>query len=66
MLGAVSAGAYGSIADAMASMSAIGRLSDSTASGVADFHRSKRGVHRLMRQFEREGRVAMRGDAIGR
>lgn len=61
MLGAVAGGAYRSIADAMARMSAIGRLSDPTAPGMADFHRSKRGVYRLMRQLEREGRVAMRG-----
>jgi D-ribulokinase len=66
MLGAVAGGAYRSIADAMARMSAIGRLSDRTAPGMADFHRSKRGIYRLMRQLEREGRVAMRGDAIGR
>jgi D-ribulokinase len=66
MLGAVAAGAYRSIAEAMASMSAIGRLSDPAAPGMADFHRSKRDVYRLMRQLERQGRVAMRGDAIGR
>jgi D-ribulokinase len=66
MLGAVAGGAYRSIAEAMARMSAIGGLSDPTASGMADFHRSKRGVYRLMRQLEREGRAAMRGDAVGR
>jgi D-ribulokinase len=60
MLGAVAGGAYRSIAEAMARMSAIGGLSDPTASGIADFHRSKRSVYRLMRQLEREGRVAMR------
>ena len=54
------------IGDAMVSMSAIGRLSEPTAPEIADFHRSKRGVHRLMRQLEREGRDAMRGVAIGR
>jgi D-ribulokinase len=66
MLGAVAGGGYRSIADAMASMSAIGRLSDPAAPGMTDFHRSKRDVYRLMRQLERQGRVAMRGDAIGR
>jgi D-ribulokinase len=60
MLGAVAGGAYRSIAEAMARMSAIGGLSDATAPGMADFHRSKRGVYRLMRQLEREGRAAMR------
>jgi D-ribulokinase len=47
-------------------MSAIGGLSDPTAPVMADFHRSKRSVYRLMRQLERQGRAAMRGDAIGR
>jgi D-ribulokinase len=65
MLGAVAGGAYRSIADAMARMSAIGGLSDPTAPGMADFHRSKRSVYRLMRQLERQGRAAMLGDAIG-
>jgi D-ribulokinase len=45
----------------MASMSAIGRLSEPTAPGIADFHRSKRRVHGLMRELERESRRAMRG-----
>jgi D-ribulokinase len=66
MLGAVAGGGYRSIADGMASMSAIGGLSDPAAPGIADFHRSKRDVYRLMRQLERQGRIAMRGDAIGR
>jgi D-ribulokinase len=59
MLGAVAGGAYQSIGDAMASMSAIGRLSEPTAPGIADYHRSKRRVHELMRKMEREGRRAM-------
>jgi D-ribulokinase len=66
MLGAVGGGTYGSIGDAMASMSAIGRLSEPTAPGIADFHRSKRAVHELMRNLEREGRNAMRRVAIAR
>ena len=60
MLGAVAAGAYRSIAEAMARMSAIGLLSDPTAPGMADFHRSKRSIYRLMRQLERESRATMR------
>jgi D-ribulokinase len=63
MLGAVAGGAYPSIGDAMASMSTIGRLSEPTMPAIADFHRSKRGVHQLMRKLEREGRNAMRGVA---
>jgi D-ribulokinase len=66
MLGAVAGGAYQSIGDAMASMSAIGRLSEPTAPGIADFHRSKRRVHELMRKMEREGRRAMHEVAVDR
>ena len=42
MLGAVAGRCYGSIGEAMASMSAIGCLSEQTAPGMADFHRTKR------------------------
>jgi D-ribulokinase len=66
MLGAVAGGAYPSVGDAMAAMSAIGRLSEPTAPGIAGFHRSKRRVHELMRKFEREGRDAMRAIAFDR
>ncbi|SHJ86807.1 D-ribulokinase [Bradyrhizobium lablabi] len=61
MLGAVAGTAYASIGEAMASMSAIGRSSEPTAPGMADFHRSKRRVHGLMRTLDRESRDAMRG-----
>jgi D-ribulokinase len=47
-------------------MSAIGRLSEPTAPGIAGFHRSKRRVHELMRKFEREGRDAMQAIAFDR
>jgi D-ribulokinase len=47
----------------MASMSAIGRLSEPTAPGMADFHRCKRKVHGLMRTLDRESRGAMQGTA---
>lgn len=59
MLGAVAGGAYPSVGDAMASMSAIGRLSEPTAPGIADFHRSKRRVHETMRKLERDARETM-------
>lgn len=59
MLGAVAGGAFSSVRDAMASMSAIGRLSEPTAPGIAGFHRSKRRVHDLMRKLEREARDTM-------
>jgi D-ribulokinase len=66
MLGAVAGGLYPTIGEAMASMSAIGWLSEPTAPGMADFHRSKRQVHGLMRQLDRESRDAMRGVTFDR
>jgi D-ribulokinase len=45
----------------MASMSAIGWLSEPTTRGMADFHRTKRKVHGLMRKLDRKSRDAMRG-----
>ena len=60
MLGAVAANAHRSIGEAMAAMSAISGLSDPTASPIADFHRAKRLVHRLMREFDQASRSAMR------
>ena len=59
MLGAVAAKFRGSIGEAMASMSAIGRLSEPTAPGMAAFHRTKRKVHGLMRKLDSESRNAM-------
>src|SRR6266516_3269381 len=59
MLGAVASGCCGSIGEAMASMSAIGCLSEATVPGMADFHRTKREVHGLMRKLDRESRGAM-------
>jgi D-ribulokinase len=59
MLAAVAGNAYRSIGEAMASMSAIGCLSEKTAPGMADFHRTKREVHGLMRKLDRESRDAM-------
>jgi D-ribulokinase len=61
MLGAVAGRSCGSIGEAMASMSAIGRLTEATTPEVADFHRTKRRVHELMRKLDRESRDAMRG-----
>src|SRR6266581_2625162 len=60
MLGAVAAKSRGSIGEAMA---AIGRLSEPTAPGMAAFHRSKRKVHALMRNLDRESRDTMQGTA---
>ena len=60
MLGAVAAKSRGSIGEAMASMSAIGRLSEPTAPAMVDFHRTKRKVHGLMRKLDSDSRDAMR------
>ena len=60
MLGAVAAKSRGSIGEAMASMSAIGRLSEPPAPAMADFHRTKRKVHGLMRKLDSDSRDAMR------
>src|SRR3981189_2493129 len=59
MLGAVAGKSCGSIGEAMALMSAIGRLTESTTPGIADFHRTKRRVHGLMRKLDRESRDTM-------
>jgi D-ribulokinase len=63
MLGAVAAKCCGSIGEAMASMSAIGRLTEPTAPEMADFHRTKRRVHGLMRKLDRDSRDTMQGIA---
>ncbi|UVO26392.1 FGGY-family carbohydrate kinase [Bradyrhizobium arachidis] len=61
MLGAVAGGAFASIGETMAKMSALGRLSEPTAEGMADFHRRKRDVYKLLRDVDRGSRAAMRG-----
>jgi D-ribulokinase len=61
MLGAVAAGAYPSLRQTMASMSALGRLTEPAAPQMREFHRKKRGVYRLLRELDRAGREAMRG-----
>jgi D-ribulokinase len=61
MLGAVAAGAYPSIGETMASMSALGRLSEPTAPDMREFHRRKQDVHRLLRGLDRASRAAMAG-----
>jgi D-ribulokinase len=64
MLGAVAGKVYGSIGEAMTSMSAIGWSSTPTGTDVADFHQAKRHVYRLMRKLDHASRAAMR-DAGG-
>jgi D-ribulokinase len=60
MLGAIAGGAYRSIGETMASMSALGRLSEPTAPGMTEFHRSKRSVHAMLRALDRGSRDVMR------
>ncbi|TPQ30408.1 ribulokinase [Bradyrhizobium guangdongense] len=64
MLGAVAGGAFASIGETMAKMSALGRLSEPTAEGMADFHRRKRSVYQLLREVDGSSRAAMRGFAL--
>ena len=65
MLGAVAGGGYRSIGETMESMSALGRLSEPTAPGMAAFHRTKRRVHNMLRALDRDSRQAMRAtDAV--
>ena len=60
MLGAVAAGAYPSLGQTMASMSALGRLTEPAAPGMREFHRKKREVYGLLRGLDRQSREAMR------
>ncbi|HLZ06047.1 MAG TPA: FGGY-family carbohydrate kinase [Bradyrhizobium sp.] len=60
MLGAVAGGAFASIGETMASMSALGRLSEPTTPRMAEFHRTKRGIYNLLRTLDQESREAMR------
>src|SRR5258708_19110188 len=53
MLGAVAGRVYESIGEAMASMSAIGWLSEPTTPGIPDFHRAKRQGPKIMRRLAR-------------
>jgi D-ribulokinase len=60
MLGAVASGAFASLGETMASMSALGRISDPTRPEVAAFHRRKREIHGLLRKLDSESRALMR------
>jgi D-ribulokinase len=65
MLGAVAGGVHRSIPEAMRLMSGIGRSTEPTAPHMATFHAAKRRVYALMRQLDRESRLAMAGVALG-
>src|SRR5438552_2266203 len=63
MTGAVGGKARGSISEAMAAMSAIGRLSEPSSPAMAGFHSSKRKVHGLQRTLDRQLRDTQPGTA---
>jgi D-ribulokinase len=65
MLGAVAGGAYASIGETMARMSALGRKSEPTAADMAAFHKRKRDVYKLLREVDRGSRAAMGGTRRG-
>jgi D-ribulokinase len=59
MLGAVAGGAFASLREAMRAMSRLGPVTQPTAPAMIRFHSTKRRVYALMRQFEKESRMAM-------
>jgi D-ribulokinase len=59
MLGAVAGGAFASLREAMQVMSRLGPVTQPTALAMTRFHSAKRRVYALMRQFEKESRMAM-------
>jgi D-ribulokinase len=63
MLGAVASKAYGSIPEAMIAMSAPGPSASPTPA-VAALHAAKRRVYALMRQMDRDRRLAMAAIAV--
>ncbi|MDA9426609.1 MULTISPECIES: FGGY-family carbohydrate kinase [Bradyrhizobium] len=65
MLGAVAGGAYATIGETMARMSALGRKSEPTVPDMAAFHARKREVYKLLREVDRGSRAAMRSVARG-
>ena len=60
MLGAVAAGAFASLGEAMRRMSRLGSVTRATVPDLTRFHSAKRAVYSQMRQLDKESRVAMR------
>jgi D-ribulokinase len=60
MLGAVAGGGFGSLGETMAAMSALGGVSEPTAPGMSEFHRTKRTVYNMLRTLDHESRGVMR------
>jgi len=65
MLGAVASGGFRSLSETMASMSALGRLSDPTDPQIAMFHQRKRRIHKMLRTLDRDSRAIMRDGRAG-
>ena len=59
MLGAVAAGAFPSLREAMKAMSRLGPLTRVTGPELTRFHDAKRQVYSLMRKFDKESRARM-------
>ena len=59
MLGAVAAGTFPSLLEAMKAMSRLGPLTRPSTANMADFHSAKRRVYALMRKLDQESRRAM-------
>ena len=59
MLGAVAAGRFGSLSEAMQSMSRLGASTVPSTAELARFHEGKRRVYGLMRKLDQESRLAM-------
>jgi D-ribulokinase len=59
MLGAVAAGAFASIPDAMSGMSRIGTTTEPTPPSISEYHARKRQAHALMRKLDGDVRAVM-------
>jgi FGGY-family pentulose kinase len=66
MLGAVAAGDFRSLEDAMRSMSRLGAVATPAAGDIRAFHDAKYQVYRLLQSAERQARTAMAGFATAR
>lgn len=66
MLGAVAAGDFRLLEDAMRSMSRLGAVATPAAGDIRAFHDAKYQVYRLLQSAERQARTAMAGFATAR
>jgi D-ribulokinase len=66
MLGAVAAGDFRNLEDAMRSMSRLGAVATPATAGIRAFHDAKYQVYRLLQGAERQARTVMSASAIAR